>query len=889
MSFENPTPESHSNPGNYQKERTKIGLPPKTAVIAIGVSTGAVFAPGIAGASEASYLPEPATQHMDIPTAEPAQPLTPPEENQESGRHIDAAAQQGFTEVQPGDTLYGLAEAAFGDGAPASTLNDAAANAAQTLGISPDQLAIGTQINNADFFVDPDVFKEGDTLYSKAQNMELADGRTPLEAAEDFAAAHNIDPTNIPVGTIVEAGLPAAETRAEAQEQGSTDGAPVTVASAEPAGDAGDANVQSSVDTADLTLDERIKMGIEDRNSQVSDQGSASPNEDVASGQAVETAPLPSYPPTEFILPGEQHPQPAESNGADAARQLGEPEEPTRDLVEPSEDVMSPAEDVDNNSLSAGDAGVADPASARQVISPENQEEVADEGQDPFPIISYEVLNIEPFDPDVFANGLGPIREAAEQNAGETSPFPANPQDSGRESDAQDQELGAGAIDLPGGAALGHSEAVLEDGQSISISQLESLGFPNDVATLLDVVSANEPSCVALADMWAQEIANERIIFAGSTNNRVEISGHDMLDDCQTFTEDIYNQPQEQIDVATIMLYAVVDYLDEYPERTVTINSITTGIPGTNDGHSHGSLHYTGQALDFGGSREDLQHLFTWLLDAYRPVMPELIYAHPTEGFNIYKSGQGNPDPSHNHVHAAFSIKAPEEAEVEEIEESVEIEYTCSHEHHPNFVYELTTEQESIIDQYDKTEEEKQFARDLLRTLTEEAVRGCYPTNLDITFTQALLETNFGQSSLAREHFNFGGLTAGANFDGETVFSGDLDANGNSIQQQFRSFGSLREGVIGILEFKSEGNKVWYADAIAHRDNPDLHLRGLVAFIDEEGDEVPVSAESPATDDRRLQYAEDPNYIEKVQNWRRVYQTAELFVAGTVDIYSVNG
>ena len=63
MSFENPTPESHSNPNNHQEERTKIGLPPKTAVIAIGVSTGAVFNPGIAAAEQ--VLPETVIEHAE--------------------------------------------------------------------------------------------------------------------------------------------------------------------------------------------------------------------------------------------------------------------------------------------------------------------------------------------------------------------------------------------------------------------------------------------------------------------------------------------------------------------------------------------------------------------------------------------------------------------------------------------------------------------------------------------------------------------------------------------------------------------------------------------------------------------------------------------------------
>lgn len=101
------------------------------------------------------------------------------------------------------------------------------------------------------------------------------------------------------------------------------------------------------------------------------------------------------------------------------------------------------------------------------------------------------------------------------------------------------------------------------------------------------------------------------------------------------------------------------------------------------------------------------------------------------------------------------------------------------------------------------TKEQKNFIDKLYPIIEKYAGNNYSPICI---MAQAILESGWGKSSLAKEHFNFFGMKAGSNYKGKTVtYSTKEEINGKTVNTKgtFRSYPDLESGIAGYFGFIS--------------------------------------------------------------------------------------
>lgn len=123
-----------------------------------------------------------------------------------------------------------------------------------------------------------------------------------------------------------------------------------------------------------------------------------------------------------------------------------------------------------------------------------------------------------------------------------------------------------------------------------------------------------------------------------------------------------------------------------------------------------------------------------------------------------------------------------------------------------------------------------------VKKLSEQRV--CNPR---VLVAQAILESGWGQSELAKKHHNYFGIKAGSQWRkkvAEYKTREVIDGNETIETANFRAYESDEEGLADYLDFIE--NSEYFADALNYPDNDSAYLDVLV------GGEV--------------KYATDPNY-----------------------------
>lgn len=101
------------------------------------------------------------------------------------------------------------------------------------------------------------------------------------------------------------------------------------------------------------------------------------------------------------------------------------------------------------------------------------------------------------------------------------------------------------------------------------------------------------------------------------------------------------------------------------------------------------------------------------------------------------------------------------------------------------------------------TNEQKNFINKL-KPIIEKYAGGNYC--VDCILAQAILESGWGKSQLAKDHFNFFGMKTGTSWKGESItLSTKEEINGKTvtIKGKFRSYPDLESGIAGYFGFIS--------------------------------------------------------------------------------------
>lgn len=135
-------------------------------------------------------------------------------------------------------------------------------------------------------------------------------------------------------------------------------------------------------------------------------------------------------------------------------------------------------------------------------------------------------------------------------------------------------------------------------------------------------------------------------------------------------------------------------------------------------------------------------------------------------------------------------------------------------------------------------EAKQAFLRDAIRAVQQLEGQSCNPR---VLVAQAILESGWGQSDLARKHHNYFGIKAGSLWQGKVAEYETREViNGQETTEvaRFRAYDSTEQGLRDYLDFIA--SSPYFAEALSHVDDDSAYLDVLV------GGEV--------------KYATDPHY-----------------------------
>lgn len=131
---------------------------------------------------------------------------------------------------------------------------------------------------------------------------------------------------------------------------------------------------------------------------------------------------------------------------------------------------------------------------------------------------------------------------------------------------------------------------------------------------------------------------------------------------------------------------------------------------------------------------------------------------------------------------------------------------------------------------------------------------------LPVTIAQAIHETGWGRSELARRYNNYFGMKTGSDWRGQVVQVETVEhVAGRDIRVKapFRVYDSLASSLTDHVHKINEAT--WYSDARRHPEDPGKYLDGLLNELDSNGAIVTAMGQKGA-----MSYATDPRYKEKV-------------------------
>lgn len=171
----------------------------------------------------------------------------------------------------------------------------------------------------------------------------------------------------------------------------------------------------------------------------------------------------------------------------------------------------------------------------------------------------------------------------------------------------------------------------------------------------------------------------------------------------------------------------------------------------------------------------------------------------------------------------------------------------------------INDDSSKIIDGLDISKDQKDFMKNLLPAIV--SVSQTAKINPAVVFSQACIETSFGNDNLSRQANNFFGIKAGKDWSGETVVLPTIEyKNGKKIivDATFRKYKSMEDSIADYAHSVIE-NRSWFADSAANAGDLDKYLAGLFNKLDDNGNIV-TGADEP-------KYATDPNYELKIKDF----------------------
>lgn len=151
------------------------------------------------------------------------------------------------------------------------------------------------------------------------------------------------------------------------------------------------------------------------------------------------------------------------------------------------------------------------------------------------------------------------------------------------------------------------------------------------------------------------------------------------------------------------------------------------------------------------------------------------------------------------------------------------------------------------------------------------------PVNLQVMLAQAILESGGGSSALAHQYNNLFGMKVGDGWSGPTIDMETLEQNASGASHTenavWRVYSSTEESMHDYA-MNFIGKKNFYQDAVAHKDDVNLYIAGLLNQLNPDGSIAIAQGQDGA-----MSYATDVHYAEKIKSVIDTYKLNEIVAA----------